>query len=118
MRPPPAVRPGKSRPAGDQRERRRSPVCEHRVRSESKPGEGLRFHDGTPVLARDVIASLRRWAGRDIYARSSFERVDELKALDDATMQFRLKRPFRLLADLFAKLSPYPPTIMPERLAN
>lgn len=23
--------------------------------------EGLRFHDGTPVLARDVVASLKRW---------------------------------------------------------
>ena len=27
--------------------------------------EGLRFHDGTPVLGRDVVASIRRWAGRD-----------------------------------------------------
>lgn len=27
--------------------------------------EGLRFHDGTPVLARDVVASLKRWSGRD-----------------------------------------------------
>src|SRR6185312_8473172 len=80
--------------------------------------EGLRFHDGAPVLARDVIASLRRWAARDIYARSVFEDIDELKALDDSTMQFKLKKPFRLLPDLFAKLSPYPPTIMPERLAN
>jgi len=80
--------------------------------------DGLRFHDGTPVLARDVIASLRRWATRDIYARSVFEGIDELKPLDDATMQFKLKRPFRLLPDLFAKLSPYPPTIMPERLAS
>src|ERR1700728_2747751 len=26
---------------------------------------GLRFHDGEPVLARDVIASLNRWAARD-----------------------------------------------------
>jgi peptide/nickel transport system substrate-binding protein len=27
--------------------------------------EGLRFHDGTPVLGRDVVASIRRWAVRD-----------------------------------------------------
>ena len=24
--------------------------------------DGLIFHDGTPVLGRDVVASLRRWA--------------------------------------------------------
>ena len=28
--------------------------------------DGLTFHDGTPVLARDVVASLQRWARRDI----------------------------------------------------
>jgi hypothetical protein len=27
--------------------------------------EGLRFHDGEPVRARDVVASLRRWGARD-----------------------------------------------------
>src|SRR5215468_10524358 len=26
---------------------------------------GLRFHDGEPVLAKDVVASLNRWAARD-----------------------------------------------------
>src|SRR3984885_4323369 len=27
--------------------------------------DGLRFHDGTPVLARDCVASIQRWAKRD-----------------------------------------------------
>ena len=27
--------------------------------------DGLRFHDGTPVLARDAVASIRRFAIRD-----------------------------------------------------
>ncbi|MBN8898163.1 MAG: ABC transporter substrate-binding protein, partial [Rhodospirillales bacterium] len=27
--------------------------------------DGLLFHDGTPVLARDAVASIRRWAKRD-----------------------------------------------------
>src|ERR1700724_13834 len=30
--------------------------------------EGLRFHDNDPVLARDVVASLKRWGNRDAYA--------------------------------------------------
>src|SRR5665213_2046533 len=27
--------------------------------------DGLKFHDGTPVLARDVVASINRWMVRD-----------------------------------------------------
>src|ERR1700754_270552 len=30
--------------------------------------EGLRFHDGEKVLARDAVASLKRWAKRDVFA--------------------------------------------------
>ena len=26
---------------------------------------GLKFHDGSPVLAKDVVASLTRWSARD-----------------------------------------------------
>jgi peptide/nickel transport system substrate-binding protein len=77
----------------------------------------LRFHDGEKVLARDAVASLKRWAKRDVYAISVFGQVEELSALSDDVLQFRLKRPFRLLADLLAKPTPYASAIMPERLA-
>jgi peptide/nickel transport system substrate-binding protein len=79
--------------------------------------EGQRFHDGQPVLARDVVGSLKRWAKRDVYAISVFAQVDELSAVSDNVLQFRLKRPFRLLADLLGKPTPYSSAIMPERLA-
>src|SRR3974390_1811432 len=29
--------------------------------------DGLRFHDGTPVLARDCVASIQRWSKRDTF---------------------------------------------------
>jgi len=79
--------------------------------------DGLRFHDGEKVLARDAVASLKRWAKRDVYAISSFSQADELSAVSDDVLQFRLKRPFRLLADLLGKPNPFAPAIMPERLA-
>ncbi len=79
--------------------------------------DGLRFHDGETVLARDAVASLQRWAKRDVYAISVFAQVDELSAISDTVLQFRLKRPFRLLADLLGKPNPFAPVIMPERLA-
>jgi hypothetical protein len=35
--------------------------------------------------------------------------VDELSAAADDVLQFRLKRPFRLLADLLGKPNPFTP---------
>ncbi len=78
---------------------------------------GLRFHDDTPVLARDVVASLKRWGTRDVFGQSLMEVVDELSAPTDTTIRFRLSRPFRLLPDALGKLAPNMPAIMPERLA-
>jgi peptide/nickel transport system substrate-binding protein len=31
------------------------------------PGDGLQFRDGTPVLARDCVAGIRRWPKRDTF---------------------------------------------------
>jgi len=80
--------------------------------------EGLRFHDGTPVLARDVVASLRRWGTRQAYAVSVFQGLEELSAPDDRTIRFRFRQPFQLLPSLLGKPLNYPPAIMPERLAG
>ena len=41
---------------------------------------GLRFHDGAPVLARDCVASIRRWGGRDGLGRRLLAAAKELKA--------------------------------------
>src|SRR3954453_10542229 len=45
--------------------------------------EGLLFHDGTPVLARDCVASLRRWQRRDPMGATIAARSDSLEAEDD-----------------------------------
>lgn len=77
--------------------------------------DGLKFHDGTPVLARDCVATIRRWANRYPMGKALMARTDELAALSDKTIRFRLKRPFPLLPEALAE--PYC-AIMPERLAN
>jgi len=79
--------------------------------------DGLAFHDGTPVLARDAVASLRRWGRRDSYGSALFAATAELSSPNDKTIRFRLNRPFPLLPDALAKVSPFVPVIMPERLA-
>jgi peptide/nickel transport system substrate-binding protein len=80
--------------------------------------EGLRFHDGEPVRAADCAASLARWARRDPFGQILAERVDEWRAVDDRTLEIRLKRPFALLLDALAKPDANVPFIMPERLAR
>ncbi|TCR66582.1 peptide/nickel transport system substrate-binding protein [Bosea sp. BK604] len=79
---------------------------------------GLKFHDGTPVLARDAAASIRRFCVRDPLGQALAAVTDELSAPDDRTIQFRLKRPFALLPDALSSTPLFMPAIMPERLAN
>jgi peptide/nickel transport system substrate-binding protein len=78
--------------------------------------EGLLFHDGTPVLARDCVASLKRWMRRDPIGQTIADRLDSLEPADDRTLVWRLKKPFASLPYALAKTQPSP-VIMPERLA-
>jgi len=78
----------------------------------------LKFHDDTPVLARDVVASLRRWATTDAFGQALMEATDELSAPSDKVVEFRLKRPFPLLPNALAKPTNLMAAIMPERLAK
>jgi peptide/nickel transport system substrate-binding protein len=78
---------------------------------------GLRFHDGSPVLARDAVASIQRWMQTDAFGQNLRAVTDELSAPSDNVFQFRLKKPFPLLPTALAKPSSYCP-VMPERLAK
>ncbi len=78
----------------------------------------LVFHDGTPVLARDCAASIRRWGARDAFGQVLMDATKEIQAPDDRTLVFRLKRPFPLLPAALGRASSLVPAIMPERLAN
>jgi len=79
--------------------------------------DGLRFHDNEPVLARDVVASIRRFAARIPFAYALMAATEELSAPDDRTVRFRLKRPFPHLPEALAGPGGNAPVIMPERLA-
>jgi len=79
--------------------------------------DGLRFHDKEPVLARDVVASIRRFAARISLAEALIAAAEELSAPDDRTVRFRLKRPFPHLPEALAGPGGIVPAIMPERLA-
>ena len=79
--------------------------------------DGLKFHDNTPVLAKDCVASIKRWGVRDPFGQALMAATDELSATGDKTIQFRLKSAFPLLPDALGKAPPSMCAIMPERLA-
>ncbi len=79
---------------------------------------GLRFHDGEPVRAADAVASIRRWGARDAFGQALLAATEELVALDDRRLRFRLRRPFPLLPAALGKTTVTVPFIMPERLAR
>ena len=77
--------------------------------------DGLRFHDGEKVLARDCAQSVRRWASRDTFGQQMLRATHEIPALDDRRFQIRLKKPFRpMLYGLGARQC----FMMPERIAS
>ena len=77
--------------------------------------DGLKFHDGSPVLARDCVATIQRWGKRDAIGTALMARTDEVSAPSDKTIRFRLKTPFPLLSYALGQVYC---AIMPERLAK
>ena len=77
--------------------------------------DGLKWHDGEPVLARDCAASLARWAARSTFGQTAAKSVDSWGVADDKTVKITLNRPFPLLITAIGTQNTF---IMPERLAK
>jgi peptide/nickel transport system substrate-binding protein len=67
--------------------------------------DGLGFSDGSPVTARDVVASIRRWAARDGAGQHMMQRVSDISASDEKTFVIELSEPYGLVIDIMAKTS-------------
>ena len=73
----------------------------------------LKFHDGSAVTSKDVIASIRRWAPRSASGRAMMNRAEGLEAIDERSFRLRLKRPFGPVTQSFAEL--IAPFVMREK---
>ncbi|GJD49017.1 Glutathione-binding protein GsiB [Methylobacterium crusticola] len=80
--------------------------------------EGLRFHDGEPVRAQDVVASLARWSARDPMGLMLRALQNELAPVDDRSFRWVLKKPFPKMLLALAKNNAPCSFIMPERIAR
>ncbi|WP_299674269.1 ABC transporter substrate-binding protein [uncultured Roseobacter sp.] len=79
--------------------------------------DGLTFHDGAPVTATDVVASLERWGKRDGMGQQLFANTASLEAQDDKTVVLTLANDYGLVLESIGKISSNVPFIMPARVA-
>ncbi|MEA2771605.1 MAG: peptide/nickel transport system substrate-binding protein [Acetobacteraceae bacterium] len=63
---------------------------------------GLKFHDGSAVTTRDVVASLQRWMGGTSVGAQLQSRLAGLAVVDDLTFTLSLKQPFGLVEFMLA----------------
>lgn len=78
---------------------------------------GLKFHDGSPVTSKDVIASVNRWASRDTIGKRLVDMGMTLAAVDDTTFTVSTDIPTELLLQGFAKPTAAALFIMREKEA-
>jgi peptide/nickel transport system substrate-binding protein len=74
--------------------------------------DGLRFHDGQPVTTADVIPSLQRWMQFDLGGGRLASATVAMQAVDAATFEIRLSRPFPSMLPTLAAVPARFPAIM------
>lgn len=64
----------------------------------------LKFSDGSPLTATDVVASFERYLGdKTNINRGSISSIEKVTATDDLTVSFDLNRPYPSLPSIFAQ---------------
>lgn len=94
-------------------------VSEDRLTYTFKLRLGLKFHDGAPVTADDVVASLQRWENGDPTIGNRLKQATaELAATGADTFTLKLRTAYGLVLESLAKESSPVPFIMPKRIAS
>ncbi|WP_407185338.1 ABC transporter substrate-binding protein [Bradyrhizobium centrosematis] len=80
--------------------------------------DGLGWHDGTPVMAADCVASIHRWAQIAAGGQLIMERAKDISKKDDKTFTIALKEPLGLLTEILGRYSSPDLFIMREKDAK
>lgn len=83
----------RSRPARDQRRRQTYTI---KLRS------GVKFHDGTDLDSKDVVASLERWTKVASRGKQTATTISGIEAVDPLTVKISLSTPYAPLVSLLA----------------
>lgn len=80
--------------------------------------EGLKWHDGAPVMAEDCVASLKRWQARDAAGQLMARQLKEMRAIDDRTFELEFNEPYGIVLESLSKVASNIPFMMPKRIAE
>lgn len=78
---------------------------------------GLTFHDGSKVRAADAVASIKRWAQRDVVGKALAAATASLEVTGEDSFALKLSRPFALVTEALARPTANALFVMPERIA-
>jgi peptide/nickel transport system substrate-binding protein len=79
--------------------------------------ENVPFHDGTVMVADDVVATLKRWLKLSARAKAAASSVDSITAPDAKTVVIRLKQPYSPLLTLLSLFNGAA-AVMPQRIVS
>jgi peptide/nickel transport system substrate-binding protein len=78
--------------------------------------DGLKWHDGEPVVPEDCIESLKRWGKKDRFGQLLMAHTGKLASLDKRTFTLELAERFGPVLNALG--SHRPPFMMPARIAS
>jgi peptide/nickel transport system substrate-binding protein len=78
--------------------------------------DGLRWHDGHPVVSEDCVESLKRWGKNNRFGQLLIAHTAKIIAVDKATFALELAEPFGLVLEALGSLRA--PFMMPARIAS
>jgi peptide/nickel transport system substrate-binding protein len=64
--------------------------------------KGMQFQDGSPITARDAVASLQRWSQRKASGLTMRARLASISVVDDLTFRISLRDHFGMLLETLA----------------
>ncbi len=79
---------------------------------------GLKFHDGSPVTTKDVLASLNRWMARDLMGQKLKQFMSGIERVDDRSVTLTLKEPYGFVELSLGSAIGQIPVIMREKEAQ
>ena len=79
--------------------------------------DGLKWHDGQPVVAEDCVESLKRWMKKDRFGRLLAAHTAKITAADRKTFTLELGERFGPVLEALGKPSSNVPFMMPARVA-
>lgn len=79
--------------------------------------DGLKWHDGAPVVSEDCVESLKRWGKRDRFGQLLMARTAKIAPIDKKTFTLELAERFGPVLEALGKPSSNVPFMMPARIA-